>query len=231
MTSIALTVPLGRWATTSGASWCTWPSRVSSPLACDDHYQHLDLVVAVRLDAVALVEPDQVGLQVLSVEPPPALRRHRPRRGWPGRPEGWAQACRHLPIPDHHLPNARNGGRGLSAGFSAAIRKAFRRGAWAKHDLAGTDEPGGIAAVGVMKRPRRRCQRRVRAPAPGRGSAVVAATRPVPRRQRVASRARGVPAGPPVAALDPGPGGAGRRPRRPPGRLEPGRPAARTRHR
>jgi hypothetical protein len=39
--------------------------------ARDDHHQHLDLVVAVRLDAIALVEPDQVGLQVLPVQPPP----------------------------------------------------------------------------------------------------------------------------------------------------------------
>jgi hypothetical protein len=37
----------------------------------DDHHQHLDLVVAVRRDAIALVEPDQVGLQVLPVQPPP----------------------------------------------------------------------------------------------------------------------------------------------------------------
>ena len=37
---------------------------------------------------------------------------------------------------------------------------------------------------------------------PGRGAAVVAATRPIPRRDRAASRARGVPAGPPAAALD-----------------------------
>jgi hypothetical protein len=76
-----------------------------------------------------------------------------------------------------------------------------------------------------MERPRRRCRRRGRAPAPGRGPAVVATTRPIPRHHRAASRARGVPAEPPAAALDPGPGGAGRRPRRPPGRPEPGRPA------
>jgi hypothetical protein len=82
-----------------------------------------------------------------------------------------------------------------------------------------------------MERPRRRCRRRVRAPAPGRGAAVVAATRPIPRHERAASRAHGVPAGPPAAALDPGPGGVGRRPHRPPGRLEPGRPAASTQHR
>jgi hypothetical protein len=44
-------------------------------LAEDDHHQHVDLVVAVRLDAIALVEPDEIGLQVLPVEPPP-------RPGW-----------------------------------------------------------------------------------------------------------------------------------------------------
>ena len=36
----------------------------------DDHHQHVDLVVAVRLDAIAPAEPDEVGLQVLPVEPP-----------------------------------------------------------------------------------------------------------------------------------------------------------------
>jgi hypothetical protein len=36
----------------------------------DDHHQHVDLVVPVRLDAIALVKPDQVGLQVLPVQPP-----------------------------------------------------------------------------------------------------------------------------------------------------------------
>jgi hypothetical protein len=36
----------------------------------DDHHQHIDLVVAVRLDAIAPVEPDQVGLQVLPLQPP-----------------------------------------------------------------------------------------------------------------------------------------------------------------
>jgi hypothetical protein len=51
---------------------------------------------------------------------------------------------------------------------------------------------------------------------------------PIPRRCRAASRALRVPAGPPAAALDPGPGGAGRRPRRPPG-AAPGRPAGRER--
>jgi len=55
----------------------------------------------------------------------------------------------------------------------------------------------------------------------------------IPRRHRAASRALRatalrVPAGPPAAALDPTPGGAGRRPRRPPGRPEPSRPAAST---
>jgi hypothetical protein len=36
----------------------------------DDHHQHLDLVVAVGLDAITLAEPYQVGLQILPVEPP-----------------------------------------------------------------------------------------------------------------------------------------------------------------
>lgn len=36
----------------------------------NDHHQHIDLVVAVRLDAIAPAEPDQVGLQVLPLQPP-----------------------------------------------------------------------------------------------------------------------------------------------------------------
>jgi hypothetical protein len=137
-------------------------------------------------------------------------------RGWPGRPEGWRQAWRHLPIPHHHLQRVKRGRR-QPAGFSAAV-----------HQASGTARglrtgPGRYRSTwwdrcsGVMERPRRRCRRRVRAPAPGHGAAVVAATRPIPRRHQAGSRARGVPAGPPAAALDPGPGGAGRRPRRPPG--------------
>jgi len=47
-----------------------------------------------------------------------------------------------------------------------------------------------------------------------------------PRHHRAAARALCVPPGLPAAALDPGPGGAGRRPRRPPGRPATGRPAA-----
>src|SRR6266508_2873474 len=67
------------------------------------------------------------------------------------------------------------------------------------------------------KRPRQRCRRRVRDPAPGRGPAVLAATRPdsAPLPGRVKGAAR--PCGTACAALDPGPGGAGRRPRRPGG--------------
>jgi hypothetical protein len=36
----------------------------------NDHYQHLDFVVAVWRDAITPVEPDQVGLQVLAIQPP-----------------------------------------------------------------------------------------------------------------------------------------------------------------
>jgi hypothetical protein len=32
------------------------------PPAGDNHHQHVDLVVAVRLDAITPAEPDQVGL-------------------------------------------------------------------------------------------------------------------------------------------------------------------------
>jgi hypothetical protein len=47
-----------------------------------DHHQDLHLVVAVRVDAIAETEPDQVGLQVLSVQ--------LPQGAWPvpGRREG-----------------------------------------------------------------------------------------------------------------------------------------------
>ncbi len=48
----------------------------------------------------------------------------------------------------------------------------------------------------------------------------------IPRCCRAASRALRVPAGPPAAALDPDPGCAGRRPRRPPGGRRRGRPAS-----
>ena len=36
----------------------------------DNDHQDVDLVVTVRLDAITPAEPDQVGLQVLPVEPP-----------------------------------------------------------------------------------------------------------------------------------------------------------------
>jgi hypothetical protein len=35
-----------------------------------DHHQHLHLVVPMRLDPIPQAEPDQVGLQVLSIQPP-----------------------------------------------------------------------------------------------------------------------------------------------------------------
>jgi hypothetical protein len=35
-----------------------------------DHHQDLHLVVSMRLDAIPQAEPDQVGLQVLSIQPP-----------------------------------------------------------------------------------------------------------------------------------------------------------------
>jgi hypothetical protein len=50
----------------------------------------------------------------------------------------------------------------------------------------------------------------------------------IPRHHRATARALCVPAGPPTAARDPGPGGTGRRPPRPPGRPAAGRPAAST---
>ena len=61
--------------------------------AGDDHHQHVDLVVAVRLDAIAPAEPDHVGLQVLPIEPP-----YRPRTVRGGREAGqveWRDTVTH----------------------------------------------------------------------------------------------------------------------------------------
>jgi hypothetical protein len=129
-----------------------------------------------------------------------------------------------IPPSSHPTPLSPERERGVGDSLlSSGPRSGTVRGP--KHDLAGADTHGGDRCCGVIERPRRWCRRRVRAPAPGRGPAVVAATRPIPRRSRAVSRALGVPAGPPAAALDPGPGGAGRRPRRPwGGRSQAGRP-------
>jgi hypothetical protein len=72
----------------------------------DDHDQHVDLVVAVRLDAIAPAEPDEVGLQVLPVEPPP-----RPWMVPPRREAGqvdWRDGVRHAAIfpPPHTMHGA-----------------------------------------------------------------------------------------------------------------------------
>jgi hypothetical protein len=135
----------------------------------------------------------------------------RLRQSRPG--SGWDQACRHLPIPRHRLPSTRR-----KVGDSLLALGRGPGGVPARPPAPRTrpgrdDTHGGTAAVGhrtASPAPRP-------APAPGHGPAVVAATRPIPRRSRPTSRARGVPAGPPAAAPDPGPGGAGRHPRRPRG--------------
>jgi hypothetical protein len=109
-------------------------------------------------------------------------------------------SCHPRPAP----PERAKREPGLPAGFWP---RPTRRSGTARGSRTG---PGRYRSTrwdpccGVMERPRRRCRRRVRAPAPGRGAAVVAATRPIPRRDRAGSRARGVPVGPPAAALDPG---------------------------
>jgi hypothetical protein len=150
-----------------------------------------------------------------------------PRQGWPGRPEGWRQAWCHLPIPHHRLQSVKEAeGSLLGCGPRSGRRSGTAPGL--QHDLADTDRHGGTSAAGSLNGLAGGADAAPGNPAPGRGPAVVAATRPIPRRSRAASRARGVPAGPPAAALDPGPDGAGRRPRRPPGRPGPGRSAAST---
>jgi hypothetical protein len=75
---------------------------------------------------------------------------------------------------------------------------------------------------------RPRLRRRVRALHPNADRPCSRPPGRIPRHHRAASQALRVPAGPPAAALDPGPGGTGRRPRRPPGRPAAGRPAAST---
>jgi hypothetical protein len=161
----------------------------------DDHHQHLDLVVAVGLDAVAGVEADQVGLQVLPVQPPPRPGMAPPATRLARSTRGQHQPCRHLPIP-YRPPEHERAGDSL-LGSPPRVRKAFRH----SPRLPNTTGQVPINTAGpllrVLERPRRRCRRRGRAPAPGRGPAVVAAIRPIPHR--------------------------------PPGRLEPGRPAASSR--
>ena len=68
----------------------------------DHHHQHLDLVVAVRLDTIAPAKPDQVGLQVLPIKPP--------QRPWmvPGRREAgqvnWRDGVMHTAMfPSHAI--------------------------------------------------------------------------------------------------------------------------------
>jgi hypothetical protein len=117
--------------------------------------------------------------------------------------------------PTHRLPSVKKGratrwvlGRGPQGG---PARRDF------KHDRAGTDQPGGIAVVGVMERPRRRCRRRVRAPAPAADRPLSRPPGQIPRRQGAASRARGVPAGPRGGGPGPGPGRRGPASTPPPG--------------
>ena len=94
--------------------------------AGDDHHQHVDLVVAVPLDAIALAEPDQVGLQVLSIQPPqrPWMAPARREAGQVDRRDG----VRHAAIfPSHTIAfRACGTGRGPPAEFPAAVHNGNR---------------------------------------------------------------------------------------------------------
>ena len=103
---------------------------------------------------------------------------HRPRRGWPDRPEAWGQASRHLPIPDHRLPSMNR--PGSPAGFSAAIQKAFR------HGPLLPKRPGRYRSTW-----RDRC-----CGGHGTASPAVPAPRPGPCPRTRTGRCRGHPAGP-----------------------------------
>jgi hypothetical protein len=107
----------------------------------DHHHQHIDLVVAVRLDAIALVEADQVGLQVLPVEPPqrPWMVPARREAGQVDRRDG----VRHAAIFPSHIivSRARETGPGTDSLLGSRLRSRERSGTARdpKHDLAGTD--------------------------------------------------------------------------------------------
>jgi hypothetical protein len=84
------------------------PKGTALAPAADDHHQDIDLVVPVRLDAIALVEPDQVGLQVL-----PSSRHSGP--GWfpraarPARSTGGTASSSREPEGQRNLPDALSG--------------------------------------------------------------------------------------------------------------------------
>jgi len=185
--------------------------------ARDDHHQHLDLVVAVRRDAIAPVEPDQVGLQVLAIQPPQRSRMALPAARLARSIGGIGSAMPAIFPSQANVSRARQGAgdsrlgsRPRSTRHSGAARAFSNTTGQVPINLVGP-------LLGVMERPRRRGRRGVR---PLHPDADRPLSRP-PGRSHAAtgswSRARGVRAGPPVAALDPSPAGAGRRPRHPPG--------------
>ena len=202
---------------TIGASWWTWPSRVNWPRP--ETTTTSTSTSWLRCGWMQSPRPSRTRLACRSSPSsrhrapgwfPPAARLAR-STGEIG--SAMSPSCHPRPSSLERVKR----GPGPPAQFSAVSTRhsgtacGFSNATW-RMPIAMTD-----LCCGVLEWPRRRCRRRVRAPAPGRGPAVVAATRPIPRRSRAASRALCVPAGPPAAALDPGPGGVGRRPRRPPG--------------
>jgi len=144
----------------------------------DDHHQHIHLVVAVGLDAIAVVEPDQVGLQLLPIQPPPrtGMATGRSEAGQVDRRDGVRYAAIFL---SHPSPPEREEGPGNPLGSGPGstrrpgtarlqTRPGRYRSTWRDCCCGGH----GTASPAVpAPRP---------GPCPGCGPAVVAATRPNP---------------------------------------------------
>jgi hypothetical protein len=114
----------------------------------DDHHQHLDLVVAVRLDAITPAEPDQVGLQVLPVQPPPrpGMAPASCEAGQVDRRIGSGMPPSCHPRPSS--PERAKRGPGTACWVLGRVDKASGTARGPKRDLAVPTKDGGTAAVG-----------------------------------------------------------------------------------
>ena len=100
-------------------------------------------------DAIALVEPDQVGLQVLPVQPPPRPGMV-PARGQAARSTGGtASGMPPLPHPCHRLQSVKRAGDRLLGSRPRSGRRSGT-GRDPKHDLAGTDSTWRDLCCGVI---------------------------------------------------------------------------------
>jgi hypothetical protein len=132
---------------TIGASWWTWPSRVSSPWPETTTAS----TSTSSLRWAGCDHPGRAGSGWPAGPPRRAatapLDGSRPRPGWPGRPEAWGQACHQLPI---HRPSSpeHETGRGSPAGYRPRSRRRPARRVFPNTARAGTDQAGGTAAAG-----------------------------------------------------------------------------------